>query len=217
MKTLGFFTFFVAITSSGLAQTTPLPTPTAQPVTPYEEMVNAKPILINGLEFVASTQAQWQAWDPPFGKDAVEVQLLITNRSKGDLIFSVFDTFQVVIKGADGKVIICGGGRDHTLRTKPVLIRAGDTYCLSRSAMLSWLDEHNREFVYEDGTGSWFSWDKLVAGKYSLSFRVGSKGNDEGMAFLVQHHGFSGEIASQWAGEGETPAVPFEIVDPPGE
>ena len=61
MKTLGFFTFFVAITSSGLAQTTPLPTPTAQPVTPYEEMVNAKPILINGLEFVASTQAQWQA------------------------------------------------------------------------------------------------------------------------------------------------------------
>jgi hypothetical protein len=180
-------------------------------------MLKSKPVLINGLEFVAATQAQWLAWNPPTGSDPVEVQLLITNRSKNDLVFSVFDTFEVAIKSADGKEIPSDGGRDGTLRTKPVLIRAGDTYCLSRKAGLSWSDSHYRTFSYEDGTGSWFMCNKLVAGKYSLSFQVVSKGIDGGMAVFIKHHGFSGEVPPVWEGKGTTLEVPFEIVDPPAD
>jgi len=221
MKPLLCLVASVLFTVAATAQTpAAAPASTAQPdqpVTPYEEMVKSKPVEINGLAFVAAVQAQWLAWNPPSGQDPVEVQLLITNTTKKDLIFKVFDTFGLIIKDANGKEVPLGGGRDGTLRTKPVLIRTGDTYCLSRKASVGWSDEHHHSFSYADGTGSWFNGKGLAAGKYSLAFGVGAKGTNNDMQEFIKRYGFTGEVPGVWEGEGKTNEVAFEIVDPPAE
>ena len=104
----------------------------AEPL-PYLELVKSQPVEVNGLEFVVATQSQWAGraggtiWP-------IEFQLLITNKSGGDLVFRTFDTFAPKIKNADGTKVRCGGERDGTIASPSVLIRAGDTYCLSRMA-----------------------------------------------------------------------------------
>jgi len=202
--------------------------------TPYKDIVKSKPVLINGFEFVAVTEAQWRVIGNQRGSIPVDVQLWITNRTEKDLIFRVFDTFGVVIKDGWGKEMPGDGRRDGTRLTRPVLIRAGETYCLSRDASFSWHEDGGRDFGYEDGTGAVFVWgpiysnlgkrivtgqlrESLAAGKYSLSFRVASKGEDEGMKVDVKHHGLSAFVPPCWEGKGSTAEVPFEVVDPPPE
>jgi hypothetical protein len=194
-----------------------LPLSTFGEATPYKELVKSKPVLINGLEFIAATEAQWLAFNPPTGRDPIEVQLWITNRTEKDLIFRVFDTFRIVIKDAFGNELVGDARRDGTLRTKPVLIHPGETYCLSHKGVLAWHPDGTRTFGYEDGTGSTCIWKLVFAGKYTLSFWVGNKQDDEGMKGFMRNHGFSGQLPPCWKGEGNTAEVPFEIVDPPPE
>jgi hypothetical protein len=57
----------------------------------------------------------------------------------------------------------------------------------------------------------------LVAGRYALSFRLSSKGEDEEMKAFVKHPDTSGKLPPCWEGKGNTTDVSFEIIDPPPE
>jgi hypothetical protein len=200
----------------GLIALAAMPLTALDTATPYKELAKSKPVVINGLEFVAVTEAQWLELNPPMGKTPIDVQLWITNKSKNDLIFRVFDTFRVIVKDSSDKELPVDGGRDGTKITKPVLIRPGETYCLSRLAVLSWTGEGTvRSLSYDDQTGSWDVIGELVSGKYTLSFWVGNKQDDEGMKGFMRNHKLSGELPPCWKGEGTTAEVPFEILDPP--
>ncbi len=177
---------------------------------PYTRLAESKPVQVNGAEFVALAEEEWVACNPPYGRDPIEVQLRITNRGDKDLVFPTFDTFQIVLKTPDETKIRMDGGRDHTLRgAKPVLIRPGASYCLCRKAELCWnKDGKSRTFVYQDGTGSMFSYGPLQAGKYTLSFWYAL---DEKKA--ATHSKLMGNIPV-WSGKAVTHEVPFEVVDP---
>src|ERR1035437_823809 len=88
----------------------------------YTRMVESKPVVENGLEFVASVDDEWVCYNPPLGRDPIQVQLFIRNVTDKPLIFSTFDTFGIEIKEQSGKYIHVGGGRAGTLRTKSVII-----------------------------------------------------------------------------------------------
>lgn len=177
---------------------------------PYTELLESKPVRVNGAEFVALAEAEWVAFNPPHGRDPIQVQLRITNRSDKELIFPTFDTFRVIIRTGEGKEILPDGGRDITLRgAKSVLVRPGSSYCLCRSAELRWnADGKSRTFVYSDGTGSVFTFGPLKAGKYRLSFRYE---NAEERA-AVQRKAMDGHQV--WSGKAVTKEVLFEVVDP---
>jgi hypothetical protein len=168
-------------------------------------MVESEPVACNGLEFVAATEAEWVCFNPPVGQDTVEVQLHIRNCTSHGILFSVFDTFGIILKDAAGHVIKAEGGRDATLRVKPVFLDANGSYCLSRKAILQWKEAGSREFTYWDGTGSWCIYGPLAAGQYSLSFWCKSSQNPASS---------KKETSAVWHGGVETNPVSFRIVDP---
>lgn len=193
----------------------------------YLELRKSKPVEVNGLEFVAATQSQWLAkvggsiWP-------IEVQLLITNKSGNDLVFRTFDTFSVVLKNADGAKIPDDGGRDGTMVSLSVLIRARDTYSLARKAELWWkippypssgtigfgrgpigwtLDGKTCAFFYWDGTGYEHSFKPLQPGRYSLSFDIDSSEQD-----AARETRKLGGLPV-WSGTATTKEVPFDIIE----
>jgi hypothetical protein len=119
----------------------------------YLEMHKSAPVEINGLEFVAATQAQWICWTHG-SANPIEMQLLITNRSGHSLLFRTCDTFGPILKDIDGRKLPAGGGRDGFIGTLPVLISAGDTYCLTRKADLMWKIPHVAAAYISDGKGN---------------------------------------------------------------
>jgi hypothetical protein len=172
----------------------------------YTRMVESKPVVANGLELIAAAEAEWFCFNPPVGQDPVQVQLFLRNTTPEPLLFSVFDSFGITIKDAHGNPVVQTGGRDGTLRTKPVLIDAGARYCLSREASLRWNpDGKSLTFSYYDGTGSVANYGPLVAGDYTLSFwceqAEKNSGNDEGPRIRT------------WIGKAVTKEVAFKIMD----
>jgi hypothetical protein len=146
------------------------------------------------------------------------VQLLITNLVGRDRVFPLFDTFFLRIKDAAGHELPPGGGRDHTLVCRPVMIRAGDTYCLSRHAELDWDRPDGgktKDFNYEDGTGSWYTWRGLTTGSFTLSFSLACDGLDSQTQFLSKMENFDWSHYLIWTGHGATHEAAFKIVDPP--
>lgn len=123
----------------------------------YLELLKSKPVEVNGLEFVATTQAQWLV-NVGGSESPIEVQLLITNRSRRNLVFRTFDTFCPILRNADGTEIPWGGGRDGTMASPSVMIRAGDTYCLCRKAELWWKIRGPASLAMPDGKGGSVLW-----------------------------------------------------------
>ena len=176
----------------------------------YLQMVESKPVLVHQAEFVAVTAKEWSNRNGGgHGEDPLEVQLRITNRSAGDLLFNLFDTFAPILKDAEGNKMQATGGRDGTRVPKPVLISPGTSYCLCRAAKLM-RDRDGRtvSFVYEDGTGAVVIYRQLRPGKYRLSF---SFQNEEKEA-LAQSKRWGG--LPVWAGNVTTQEVEFEVVEP---
>jgi len=174
---------------------------------PYLEMHRSAPVEINGLEFVAATQAQWVV--AASGKqESIEVQLFITNHTREDLAFRLFDTFELILKNNDGTDVRSTGVRDGTNLSPPVLIRAGDTYCLNRQTQLNWkLEGKLCEFFYWDGTGTCTHYRPLAAGSHSLVFRFKSTQQDA----AGEGKNLKGMLI--WSGEGQTQNASFEIVE----
>lgn len=167
-------------------------------------MVESKPVVTNGLEFIAATEAEWVC----DGTTPIQVQLLIHNTTHEPLLFSTFDTFGIIMKDSQGKEVKPTGGRDATLRTRPVLIGAGETYCLSRKAELGWNpDGKTRSFRYYDGTGSEADYGPLATGNYTLSFWCDSASNP------VERAKDDNEKIVRWHGKVVTKEVAFAIKD----
>ena len=135
----------------------------------------------------------------------MEVRLLIRNTTSEPLLFSTFDTFRIMLKDSKGHAVEAHGGRDETLRTKPVVIDAGAKYCLFGKAMLSWNDAKTRKFTYYDGTGMVLSFFPLASGEYTLQFRckVSDKSSTQDGDGTIK----------RWTGNAVTNEVRFKIVD----
>jgi hypothetical protein len=194
----------------------------------YLELNKSTPVAVKGLEFVAAVQSQCIVLTG--GKELpVEVQLLITNRSGHDLVFRTFDTFSVLLKDAGGKELPGYWDRNGTIATLSVLIRAGDTYCLSRKAELWWklggfgsTNEQNHQaglgwkpqgtqsgFFYWDGTGMETYFTPVKPGHYALSFRIVSSKKDSARETQKL------EGLPVWFGDTTTHEVSFEIIENP--
>ena len=77
----------------------------------YTKMVESKPVTANGLEFIAATEDEWVCFNPPLGEDTLQVQLFIRNTTQAPLVFSIFDTFRIIIKDSKGNEIHGGFAR----------------------------------------------------------------------------------------------------------
>jgi hypothetical protein len=180
---------------------------------PYLELNKSQPVEISGLEFVAAVQSQMIVYSG--GKElAVQIQLLITNRTKTDLVFRTFDTFGVTLKDAHETPLPAHGGRDGTIASPSVLIPAGETYCLSREAKLFWklpysstLHPGTSALFYWDGTGMETYFDLPSAGTYFLAFAFESSDKDSTREKL--------ELGGLpvWSGKGSTKDVSFEVIE----
>jgi hypothetical protein len=172
----------------------------------YLEVHKSEPVEANGLEFRAATQSQW--WAKASGSlRPIEIQLWITNRSGHDLAF--LPPFHVNIRDADGTPVREGGLSAGTMYTPPVVIRNGDTYCLTRRAELSWrLVGTNRCFLnYWDGTGCLWTYEPLKFGNFYLSYLVVTSEKDVG----VVSQSLGGMPV--WSGSVQTKEAPFEILE----
>jgi hypothetical protein len=203
----------------------------------YLELGKSKPVEVNGFEFVAATQTQWLA-KVGGSRLPIEVQLLITNRSGHDLVFRTFDTFRPILRNADGTGIPCGGGRDGTMASPPVMIRAGDTYCLSRKAELWWKMRVPNMVAIADGKGGTILWkndpDNVFGfgdkpdGECGLLYWDGTGMEDSFEPLKPGHYSLSFSMGNSekdaaresqklgvpvWSGKAMTKEVPFEIVE----
>ncbi|MCX7009294.1 MAG: hypothetical protein NTY53_18950 [Kiritimatiellaeota bacterium] len=173
----------------------------------HTRMVEAKPVAMHGLEFIAAVEAEWVCYNPPIGEDPIQVQLFIRNTTREPMLFPTFDTFGISLKDSHGKEIKPTGGRDSAYRTKSVIIEAGGRYCLSRKAELSWNpDGKTRSFAHYDGTGTVVHYGPLATGSYTLSFWCA---RSEDKPVLDE----DAKIAT-WDGKLVTKEVAFKIVDP---
>jgi hypothetical protein len=181
----------------------------------YTEMLKSKPVKVNGLEFVATTQSKWVGRASGTVR-SLEIQLLITNKSGHDVIFPLFDTFFLEMIDPNGFKVPIGGGRDGTIPLPPVLIRAGETFCVARKAQLSWKVAHTdspRDFdgksgtlTYWDGTGSVWNFRSLEPGIYTLAFSIQS---DKAAAEEMKK--WAGPPV--WSGKARTKDLSFEIME----
>jgi hypothetical protein len=185
---------------------------------PFEEIVKSKPALIDGFEFVAATESTWKV-PQQFGKTQVDIQLYITNRVGRDRVFPTFDTYILHIKDTSGHEMLGGGGRDGTLLSRPLMIRAGETCCFHRfQGEIAWNKADNwktRVFTFNDSTGAWFNWFKLQPGSYLLSFSVACDGLDSETQFFSKMQNFDWKPYLVWTGHGATHDVAFTVVDTP--
>ncbi|MEO6053327.1 MAG: hypothetical protein ABIP97_04875, partial [Chthoniobacterales bacterium] len=175
---------------------------------PYIKPSKSKPVVVNGVEFVAATTAQWiLCW-----KDPNKVQLFITNRTDKPILIPTFDRFGIILKSADGKKLPITGGRDITFPTWPIRLDPGETYCLCGTSILRWQDDEPktkiREFSYTDITNMFSICKPLVTGRYSLSF---SYNNSKEKA--AEESKKVKDIAI-WTGEAVTNEATFDLIDP---
>ena len=189
----------------------------------YTRMVESKPVVTNGLEFIAAVEDEWVGYKPNYGQASIQVQLFIHNVTDKPLLFPTFDTFGIIIKDGSGKDIGTGWGRDGTLATKSVIIDPGARYCLSRRAELKWnADGKSRTFIYYDGTGSESTYGPLTAGRYTLSFWCESSGKSvqEELERWRRKHSEKAPLRNahpqiaNWIGKAVTKEVAFKIIDP---
>jgi hypothetical protein len=130
--------------------------------------------VVNKAQFVAIAEADWNPAKPdkvfPM-VSPIEIQLHITNLSKGDLLFPTFKTFGVKIFDLHGKEIKNHAGRQSTNHTRPILIPAGASYPLCRRAELRFDEKAAAsELLYYDGTGSQTVIGPIRPGRYNLVF-----------------------------------------------
>ncbi len=169
------------------------------------QIKESKPVTVKDAKFVLVAQTNWNR--PKFDKDfptaaEVEVQLHITNLSKGDLRFPTFGAFGVRVFTADGKEVkprVEGKGDNDT---RPIVLPAGASFALSRRAELRYDEKKAVELAYYDGTGAESVFGPLEPGKYRLAFwysvppeRQKPKEGD----------------APTWVGEVVTEEVPVEL------
>jgi hypothetical protein len=182
----------------------------------------SKPVTVNGAKFVFAAQTNWKPADftsddgrPGRGNLSapIELQLRITNVSKGDLLFYTFDSLRVSMTNASGSNIQPNGGRDLTRFAPPIVIAAGTTYSLgregytgtaTRQAQFVWdEDKMKSHFYFFDGTGTGLGFGPLRPAKYNLAFRYGVQPRKE--------ESKAGELL-RWSGQVTTEEIVVEVL-----
>jgi hypothetical protein len=175
-------------------------TSSALPSYRYTEMVRSSPVTIDHLKFVAATEAQWQV-------GIQNIQLIITNPTAHAIAFPLFSTFGLAITSQDGQKIWATGLRVGTFFPKPILLRSGEIYVLSRPAVLNNSSQPTLDLNYKDGTGTEFSYSPFYwGGKYRLAFYVSPRPDSQPIVLPSD--------PPIWAGKGATKTVNFEISNP---
>jgi len=201
-----------------------LPTTMLKP----QKMIESKPVTVNGVEFVAVVSAEWVVSEPlpppappppnlnlpPLprmlvSKERVDIQLRLINRTNKDLILPLDNTFSLTLMTTDGKEVRGVRVRVREMAIRPVLVRAGGSYCLSRNAFLLWnKDRDTLHLTYELGENNSVMFSKLHAGTFSLSFQfANNKKPAEGPNEI--------DGVSIWTGTTVTPEIQFRIIVPP--
>jgi hypothetical protein len=182
----------------------------AQPALPGAMRIGeSKPVTVNGAQFVAVAQTEWQPPKPSKNVPMVaplEVHLRITNLSKSDLALPTYQTFGLKLYDADGKEVKTRNERDGKAATAPVVLSPGGSYTLWRRAELRW-DENGKaiELLYFDGTGSEAVIGPLMPGRYKLVFWYKVPAEKEAMPKI-------GETA-KWVGDAVTQELFIDILE----
>jgi len=176
---------------------------------PQVDLSKSAPVEINGLSFVVATQKQWGRGDlKPV------IQLLVTNISKDDITFPVFDTLGINGSTWWGFPIVLGGFRTITDVLPPVLLHPGETQNVAGFIEVKWtkptfFGTPQLTGYYFDGTGTSWNFSTLTPGRYYLSFGVSSRTTkDPFPVMFAKPHG------PLWLGEGTTKSAPFDVVSP---
>jgi hypothetical protein len=168
----------------------------------------SKPVIVNDAQFVVVAQTDWKPPEAHSGIPMiapVDIQLHITNLSKGEVFFPTLDTFGVRILTPDGKELKPQVSRSGAKTTTPVVLPPGSSYALCRRAEIR-LDEKTKhaEFIYYDGTGARSIVGPLKPGGYKLVFwySVSSQGKNQ-----------KNSGSATWLGEVVTKDVPITVFD----
>jgi RNA polymerase sigma factor (sigma-70 family) len=166
-------------------------------------MAESLAVRVNGADFQALVQKKMTA-PAPGGALAVDLGLRITNRGKKALLFSVQDTFRVVLRSALGQVV--QGklfGSDGARRPNPpVRVEPGKAETIAPPTSLLWSKESNSLLLCTTGSdGNEWRFAGLQPGKYVVSFEYANAKRQDGERPL-------------WVGKGTTREGAFEIVSP---
>jgi hypothetical protein len=132
----------------------------------------------------------------------VDIGFRISNPTKKDLVFNLFDTLDLSMQDADGKGLTTLGGRKATSPAPPVHVPAGKSKVVSWGAELEWVAEGKvLRLRGSDGSGGIWYVDDLKAGKYRVDLHYANEEKDDG----------------SWLGEVQTETVEVEIVPPKPE
>jgi hypothetical protein len=189
-------------------------------------MVDSKPIKVNGVEFVTSMVSECVVAFPqpielpgrpggaprPSQPNApatahFDVQLRLTNHADKDLAFSFDRKLTIKIKTKDKKELPSRPLGAFVTPQQFVIIPAGKSYCLSRTASI---------FQIRDETTMFYRADAVI--------QIATRGIEEGISFLSFEYANTTVPADGpnevdgvqiWTGTAVTPEIAFRVVLPP--
>jgi hypothetical protein len=135
-------------------------------------LVQSEPILVSDATFAAVVQAEWQRPEKAklYGTLAitqVDLQLLLTNHKKGNVVFPIHGTLAIKLFGKDGKEIAARLEKKGTVAAGPVVLPEGGSYALYQRADVS-LNGDAAEFSFFDSSGAHSIIGPLKPGTYKL-------------------------------------------------
>jgi hypothetical protein len=188
-------------------------------VTDILRIRESKPVTVKDAKFVVLAETDWK---PGKGNVPIDLQLRITNLSKTDVVFHIFDSFALRLIDEGGKRILPTGGRNATLFTRPVLLPAGASYTLGpedeshayrRRAEMRWNGKSKAaELVYYNGTGCVEVYGPLRPGQYKLGFSYGVPTNSPFTRVWEKQHKKM-DAPSIWLGGVITDEVVIKVLD----
>lgn len=141
--------------------------PRTSPSKETEALAKSATVREKGAEFAILTAPVWPV--PAKGKETpVTLGVKITNHNDGPMRFNRFDTVTVILKTADGKWVERSGGRNGTLRVKPVTVGKDESYTLEFPGHLAWAKDGTLRLEWSEPGGGTWQFLNLKAGKFTL-------------------------------------------------
>ncbi len=169
---------------------------------PAEEFHESPEVVVKGLGFVARVQAVWKmsATQTP-----LTIQLAMTNHSRKEIQFSLFDTISILIEDIKGRRVDVGFLRTWTTWPHPIVIGPGQRTVLDEPQAFL-VNVPPQEFIMTDATSGRFQSAALGPGTYKLAFAVGYPPHPQ----TPSHELVLG--VSIWSGQTATAMTSFRIV-----
>lgn len=176
----------------------------------------SKPARENGADFEAMAQPKWVV--PPLdGKTPIELGLKVTNRTEKPMQVNRFDTVQIRMDDSQGMPLVCVKTRDATFIPEPLVLKAGESQIIARTASLEWIENaRGVRLTGRDGAGGTWHVDISQPGKYSLRFTC-SNSEEQLKSVLARpsKHVIDPKEAPFWMGKVVTPEMTVEVVEVP--